>query len=379
MLKRIKDLLLRLFELQGFQLLKDQYFTKTKKRKIEETKFVNSIDDEVLNNIMNFYKKVSPFYSDQIRKELQIGGAWKNNIKLNRKLQLQAIEDNDKEAYRELIENMFRNEMVSQMWDGGYYNKKLIGKEIPYDFYVWMDAFKYLTDRTEEDLVSDSIGNPWGCDSGHGIIKLMDPRQGIKAQSIINLINIIDKEKNHKPTLLDLGSGFGGDMEKVARWYNKPLRIILSDIPVNLTSAYAFISSSIPSAKSNLIETTDELAFLLQDDINGLEFIFLPNCFIEELEDIEIDIFHNHGSLSEMDRETVEFYLGVLLKNTNYFHEINSNRPAYLSDSHMEVSSKEFPIPESHQLISRTPTWYTPRGHRYLTNIYKKIDTSTTH
>ena len=370
---------MRFFELQGFQVLKAQYFSKTKKRKIEETKLVKSVDDDVLNNIMNFYKEVSPFYSSSIRKELQIGGAWKRNIQFNRKLQLQAIEDNDKNTYRQLLENMFRNEMVSQMWDGGYYDKKLIGQDIPYNFYVWMDAFKFLTDRTEEDLVSDSIGNPWGCNAGNGIIKLMDPRQGIKAQSIINLINIVTKEKSHKPTLLDLGSGFGGDMEKVARWHKKPMRIILSDIPPNITSAYAFISSSLPSAKCNLIKTADELSFLLEKEIDELEFIFLHNCFIQGLEDLEIDIFHNHGSLSEMDRETVEFYLGVLLKNTTYFHEINSNRPAYLSDSHMEVSSKEFPIPESHQLISRTPTWYTPRGHRYLTNIYKKIEPSNTY
>jgi len=261
------------------------------------------------------------------------------------------------------------------MWDGGYYEKKLIGKKIPYDFYVWMDAYKYLTDRSEEDLVSTSIGNPWGCQSADGIIKLMDPRQGIKAQSIINLLNIITKDRNHMPTLLDLGSGFGGDMEKVARWYDKPARIILSDVPLNLTSAYAFISSSIKTAKSNLISSRKQLSSLLENEINGLEFIFLPTCFIEELRHREIDVFHNHGSLSEMDRETVEFYLDVLLRNTNYFHEINSNRPAYLSnDTHLEVSSKTFPIPDSHRLLSRTPTWYTPRGHRYLTNIYKKVD-----
>ena len=172
----MKDLLLSIFELLGFQVLKAQYFSETKIRKIEETNEIHSVDDEILQNIMEFYTEVPPFYSDQVRPELQIGGAWKNNIMFNRKNQLQAIQDNNKNLYKQLLEDMFRNEMVSQMWDGGYYNKKLIGKKIPYDFYVWMDAYKYLTDRSEEDLVSNSIGNPWGCQSETGIINLMDPR-----------------------------------------------------------------------------------------------------------------------------------------------------------------------------------------------------------
>ena len=353
--------------------MKAQYFSKTKIRKIEEIQSNISVSKEILHDIMEFYKYVSPLYSDEIRPELKIGGAWKRNILFNRKSQLGAIESEDTNLYKQLLEDMFRNEMVSQMWDGGYFQKKLLGKKIPYDFYVWMDAYKYLTDRSEEELVSNSIGNPWGFKTKNGIIKLMDPRQGIKAQSIINLLNIVTIEKDHKPTIIDLGSGFGGDMEKVARWYGKSVRIILSDIPVNLTSAYAFIASSIKTAKCSLIVSQEQLSTLLSNEINGVEFLFLPTCFIEGLEGLELDIFHNHGSLSEMDFDTVQFYLNVLLKNTNYFHEINSSSPAFLSNSHIEVSSKKFPIPNSHKLLSRQPTWYTPRGHRYLTNIYNKV------
>jgi hypothetical protein len=376
MVKFIKHLIIKLFQYFDIQLVKSQYFSKTKYKYLS---FNNDLDNkvslELVETIMNFYKDVPPFYYDDIRDELKIGGAWKNNLIVNRQKQLEAIENNDVTAYSGLLNNMFRNEMVYAMWQVQYFDNKLFGNKVPSDFNIWIDAYKYLTGRSEEDLVVSSIGNPWGCEINKGIIKVIDPAQGIKAQSIINLLYANYLEDNHKLTLFDLGSGFGGDVEKVARWYKEPLRIILMDIPMNLTTAYAYISSCFKKEKKVLVKSLGQLESTLEENKEHLEFIFLPTCFIENLNKLDIDILHNHGSFSEMDYKTIKFYLESLLPKTKYMHEINSSMPATLSNnSHVEVSSKEFPIPDTHCIISRTPTWTTPRGHRYLTSIYKRVD-----
>ena len=60
-------------------------------------------------------------------------------------------------------------------------------------------------------------------------------------------------------------------------------------------------------------------------------FIFIPTIFAEELSSInpKIKLIYNHGSFSEMDYETVEFYLKTFLTNdVKYLFEINSNESA---------------------------------------------------
>ena len=73
-----------------------------------------------------------------------------------------------------------------------------------------------------------------------------------------------------------------------------------------------------------------------------------------------------------MDPDAIEFYLKTLVRDdTDYFLEINSHR--IIDDQFTggkEVVAKDFPIPKSHALISRTPTWDTPKGFRYLHSLY---------
>ena len=64
-------------------------------------------------------------------------------------------------------------------------------------------------------------------------------------------ISLINNSKNYL-TVVDLGSGFGGDMEKVARWYKGPLKVILIDVPLNITTAFAYISSCFETNRKKL-------------------------------------------------------------------------------------------------------------------------------
>ena len=161
-------------------------------------------------------------------------------------------------------------------------------------------------------------------------------------------------------------------MEKVARWSKRPLRIIMCDIPLNLTTAFAYISAGFPGTRKTLVNNVTTLREILKENREETEFIFIPSLFVEELRNVKIHLLHNHESLSEMDPDAIEFYLKTLVKeDTDYFLEINSHR---IDDSSYtggkEVSANYFPIPKSHALISRTPTWDTPKGKRYLQSLY---------
>lgn len=365
----LKEQVLRFINNFGYSLIKHQIFETKNYGNICKPQNKKLISIELVNEIFDFYKKVPPFYSSEIIKPLQIEGAWKNNLEYGRKNQIQAIKENAVDKYKELLDNMFCNEMIYAMWEGRYFNSSLIDNKLTSHFLELMDAYKYLTGRKEEDLYFDSIGNPWGYKSSLGIIKTIDPAQGVKAQNILNLLNFINPTNG--AVVCDIGSGFGGDMEKLARWYKKPLRIILVDIPLNLTTAYAYISSGFADAKKTLVKDEKTLKETLSNNFSSLEFIFMPTIFVDSLKTTKINVVHNHGSFSEMDKPTIDFYLKILLNSqTDFMIEVNSNKPALLAKSHIEVASSNFNIPETHCLLSRTPTWLTPKGHRYLNSVY---------
>jgi len=374
-MRTLKELLLNFISNFGFSLIRHQIFYKNNYGKLAAPENKKNIPKHIAEKIMHFYQQVPPFYSDDIIEPLKIQGAWKGNILNGRKEQLDAIKTHDTSKYQKLLDNMFRNEMIYAMWEGSYFKDQMIGKRLPPLFLEWMDGYKFLTGRVENELIYESGGAPWGYHAPQGVIKLIDPAQGIKAHNIINLIKLLPTKPN-KPVICDLGSGFGGDMEKVARWYNAPMRIILIDIPLNLTTAYAYIAQGFENAELHLIESEAQLDNVLKSNNNKLEFIFVPTIFVEKLKHQKIHILHNHGSFSEMDAITINYYLKTLLKeDTDFMVEINSNKPAILAKSHTEVASSCFDIPSTHSLFMRTPTWITAKGHRYLNSVYINKET----
>jgi|TARA_B100001964_G_C14156790_1_gene564705 hypothetical protein len=369
----IKRLLKQLIERTGFSLNRHQYF----ERKNYGTIYVpranknKLLSTEIIETIMKFYNKIPPFYADKVIEPLKIGGAWKDYLLERRTRQLSAIKAKNIDEYKNLLNNMFRNEMTRGMWCHLYYNENVSGKPFPRGFIEEMDGFKYLTGRREDELVCCNFGNGWGYKTERGIIKVNDPSQGIKADIIINILNALNQSRNRKLTFVDLGSGYGGDVEKVVMWFNNPIRIYLVDIPLNLTTAYAYISAGFPECKKHLIDSAEKLREITLSDNNEIEFVFVPTLYVEDLKNIEINLLFNHGSLSEMDYITIEFYLQVLVtENTDFLLEINSNTEALNTSNHIEIQNTRFPVPKTHSLLSRTPTWLTPKGHRYLQNLW---------
>jgi len=328
------------------------------------------IKEQIVDDILEFFKKVPPFYSDEIRDELIIGGAWKQDLLERRPLQLKAIEEYNKELYSKLLENMFRNEMISGMWNISYYNKDLIGNGFPYQFQYNLHMFKFITNLSIDFLCDGDFGNKWGLLRNDKIITFVDPYKAINAYNTANLLNSLDNKDNI--CYMDLGSGWGSDALKVEKLSNKPTRVILFDIPLNLTTAYAYVSMN-TDKECILISSKEGLNILKENNYKESHFIFIPTIFIEELSAVspKIDLIYNHGSFSEMDYKTIEFYLKILLTNeVKILFEINSNESALNCGSHIEVKSLNFPLPEEYKLLKRSPTINSCLGHRYLESVY---------
>jgi hypothetical protein len=105
------------------------------------------------------------------------------------------------------------------------------------------------------------------------------------------------------------------------------------------------------------------------------EVLFAPSLFVGELEGRPITVLHNSGSFSEMDLDTIEFYLQKLIgPETAFFLETNSDLDVANTGGHVEVRSSRFPVPRTHRRIYHGPVWSTPGGHRYVFNLYVNRD-----
>ena len=122
------------------------------------------------------------------------------------------------------------------------------------------------------------------------------------AFNIENLIAAVES-----PVVVDLGSGFGADMMQLAHDRDGPLRIIMCDIPITLATAFAQISAHWPE-NVRLISEKKQLSKILEEKCEQLEFVLCPTLFVEELTETKIDVLHNHGSLCEMDKKTIDYY-----------------------------------------------------------------------
>ena len=346
-----------------------RWYDRTDYGKVDVSDDRRPMREETLSAIFEFFDKIELFYGADAPAPLQIAGGWRRIILENMPNVVRAISQKDRGAYRALLENMFRNEVVVGLWNFCYFKDLPANRKPPNGFLAAMDGYKFITGRPEQDLFCSGFGNPWGCKVGNGRLSMTAGENGVKAFNLLNLLSLYPK--GQKLTVMDLGSGYGIDMCQLVSWHKEPLRIILLDIPVNLATAYAFVSENFANVRRTLVRDRAQLRKTLDDRSNDVEFIFVPTLFVDDLAGEKINVLHNHGSLAEMDRETVAYYLDRLVAgNNDFFLELNSANPVAFDKAFTELDSRTFPVPQSHQLVSRTPIYLTSRGGRYLQNLY---------
>lgn len=331
------------------------------------------IDRKIVDEIFNFFDLIPPFYDSSVRDELKISGAWGQDLKERRKNQLDLLKSRNSEGYAVLLDSLLTNELVSGQWSISYFEQKLLNKKAPEHFLANLKLYENLTGDTDYgSLIDGDFGGRWGVKIGNRTLLLVDPYKGINAFNAANYLNSLAVKKN---IYLDFGSGIGSDCIKVSKMVARPTRFLLCDIPLNLTTAFAYVSANV-KYQCHLVSSTEQLQETLKSNFSEHEFIFVPSIFVEELAKqlVSIDLMYNHGSFSEMDYDTVKFYIDVLLTKgpVKALFEINSNTRALNKSSHIEVPSSEFPLPETFQLIYKLPSVNIEFRHRYVQSLYKR-------
>jgi len=345
---------------------------------IEESNHLPSIDESIVNEIFDFFNVIEPFYSEDIRPELKIAGAWRKDFETRRTNQLNFIRTQDKEGYSNLIKSMMRNELIAGQWGIGYYDKKILNTTAPNEFLDNLKQYSNLTNHNLDVLDDGPFGGKWGVKVGNQLVTFRDPYKGVNAFNAAKILNFIC-EGEGGATYLDLGSGFGSDAIKVEKFSELPVRIILMDLPLNLTTAFAYVSMN-AGKKCVLISNADQLQEHLISNFSESEFIFIPTSLVEDFSKlgIKVDLMYNHGSFSEMDFDTISYYIKCLLNGTvKALFEVNSNASTLdgnLSDNllnyggHVEVPSSKFPIPTNYKLVKSSLSINS--YNRYVENLY---------
>jgi hypothetical protein len=324
-----------------------------------------NISTGTTKEILKFFDSVPPFYDEGAPSPLQIQGIWEEQLLENRNNQIRYINENDVSAYTKMLDNMFYNELVNGLWNHGYYKSI---EYIPKEFKMECELFCRLTNGEVGDLITNDVWSVWGHKVDEGVVTFKDPNNAIQAFNVYNIGKNIHKNMGNSINIADIGSGFGGMAEKLAIYSDIPINIFLLDIPLNLTTAYAYLTKIFPK-KTILVSEPSQIEEIQYN--NTQNFILVPTLFTGKIsEEINLDIVHNSHSFSEMELNTVQWYINELIcPEVNYIIETNSNRLGSTNvGGREEVQSREIPIPESHNLLMRFQD--SEYDSRYVTSVY---------
>jgi hypothetical protein len=311
------------------------------------------------------------FYENiPLRQELQIAGAWHDDLLQRRPIQNKIYVDGNPQDVAKFHENMFFNELISGLWAYGYLDQdpKILKKSVNT---LFSDYIEYKKIYPSDSFISVKPSLPyWGF--GEGVITPVDVWHSVQAHAVNDLHSLISRINTQKNlSFIEIGSGFGGLAEKLGK-ANIFDRFLLVDIPHNLVTAYYYLSQSFGEDVVELITSDEHLMRCLKNPLS--KFILIPSCLVEVLSSLEGDyIFGNFGSFSEMDYETIEFYLNQLPSRVLGIVQINSNSPTINSSSHLEVISDDFPFRSDFiKVYAGKPCSSNASGGRYKISVYIK-------
>ena len=130
---------------------------------------------------------------------------------------------------------------------------------------------------------------------------------------LIDFLFFIEIKKLYTPsknqTIVELGSGSGKLIEILIQHYDEDTKYILVDLPAQLYVAYTYLSNIYPD-KCFTYEGNEKNIKLIKPGI-----YFLTNNQIENLNNVNINLFISIANLDEMEENTVEHYLNIIKNN----------------------------------------------------------------
>lgn len=268
---------------------------------------------------------------------------------------IDCIVKNDTVLLSNILNNFFRNKCATGLFGLNMdIENNSLGDEVhptlAKDFFndclhrleLWLELTEYRT--PVQALCSPEIGNPPGFYVDEHFIRAGSDYQHYYSTIISRIL-----KNSNKPSVLEIGGGFGGMAYFLLR--DSPnLTYIDVDIPENLALASFYLLSAFPDKKFALYGEIDI------DNLNPLEWdaILLPNFALKKIPSGSIELFFNSYSLSEMSLETVHEYFKHIDRITKkYIYHVNHTK------GKSTVNSSKFPINrERFDLISKAPAFW---------------------
>lgn len=209
-------------------------------------------------------------------------------------------------------------------------------------------------------LVSPSIGNPYGCYIDGQF--LYEP---FIAHYYATQIGQLTRGK--KRAVLELGGGYGRMAYFLMR-DNTNLTYLDFDLPENMALTSYYLLSAFPN-KRFLLFGESELA---REPLDQYAAIIMPSFALTQLPDRSADLAFNSYSLAEMSREAVDTYIAELMRVTDrYILHLNHTRVSQVVADNFGIDPAKF------DLLYRVPGFWTsginPNVDEYEF-LYKRIE-----
>ena len=313
---------------------------------------------------------MDPFYERQeLPTALKIGGAWLDDLKVRRLSQIQTYESGNVDQVVTLHENMFFNCLITGLWNFGYLQDRRVAQSA-----LASCSHEFLATRRMWPEISQlRVLSPvpwWGVQPDPDVapIRFTDTWHWTQERHIANAVSLLNLKASGLPGFLEIGSGFGGLAERLARRGDID-PIVLVDIPLNLVTAFYYLRRSLPDIPITLYSTREEVIRAQTKRQTGIHLI--PSSFFTALRNWQdLSVVGNFGSFSEMDSETVAFYLAELPNSSKLLVQVNSNATVLNTGAHREVPVDNFAYPSRAVKVFESPLHSQGSGNRYKTVVH---------
>lgn len=315
---------------------------------------------QLATDILDFIAEVDPFYGDRsLPTALEIRGAWGGDLRARRKNQIEAYEKRDSTAVASLHSRMFFNELVSGLWNHAYWQDRNSSRARLAEAQKEIEHVKSVWPEFESFSASTKVPNwGFGLRGSQDVLKTMVSAWHFTQMKLVE--NSSRLMRGGASGVLEIGSGFGGLAELLAL-ANSQRKILLVDIPLNLTTCYFYLRQSLPESVSVVLHSNaSSIGKAKAEDSEGVHLI--PSCFYSEVSDWPgVGLACNFASFSEMDLATVNYYMERLPSETSVILQINSNLEKQNTDAHLEVAQDRFRYPEAFEIVHEGPVFGNTR------------------
>jgi putative sugar O-methyltransferase len=226
-----------------------------------------------------------------------------------------------------------------------------------HDYRVWSE----LTGKKIESIRTPWVGNPFGYFIDGTLSVPATFRHHYVAEKAVAMMG-------GKGVLVEIGGGWG-DVGFFALRFPS-VHYVDIDLPEILLLASYWLCSTLPGRKIALYGEEDAKTVLA--NMEKYDAILFPNFCLPFLPKDSADVFVNTRSLSEMRPETIQEYLGQIVRTCRrYFLHENSDRPQSQL-GHTEIPASSFSV-EGFRLLNKAISPWKAGGGRYREFLYERV------